>query len=55
MTLEAWVRPTALGSQWRAVAVKEQSADLVYGLFALLAITSGAYASNCSSATPLIE
>jgi hypothetical protein len=34
MTLEAWVRPTALGSQWRAVAVKEQSSDLVYGLFA---------------------
>ena len=34
MTLEAWVRPTALGSQWRAVAVKEQSTDLAYGLFA---------------------
>jgi hypothetical protein len=34
MTLEAWVRPTALGSSWRTVAMKEQSADLVYGLYA---------------------
>jgi hypothetical protein len=33
MTLEAWVRPTALGS-WRTVAMKEQSTDLVYGLYA---------------------
>ena len=34
MTLEAWVRPTALGTAWRTVAIKEQSTDLVYGLYA---------------------
>jgi hypothetical protein len=34
MTLEAWVRPTSLGSSWRTVALKEQSTGLVYGLYA---------------------
>jgi hypothetical protein len=33
MTLEAWVRPSSL-SGWRAVMMKEQSGDLVYGLYA---------------------
>jgi fibronectin type 3 domain-containing protein len=34
MTLEAWVRPVALGGIWRTVLIKEQPADLVYGLYA---------------------
>ena len=33
MTLEAWVRPTALGS-WRTVVFKERPGGVVYGLFA---------------------
>ncbi len=32
MTLEAWVRPTA-STSWRTVVTKEQSNNLVYGLF----------------------
>jgi hypothetical protein len=34
MTLEAWVRPTALGGSWRTVLFKEQSAGMVYSLYA---------------------
>jgi hypothetical protein len=34
MTLEAWVKPTALGSMWRTVAVKEQPSHLAYALYA---------------------
>jgi hypothetical protein len=34
MTLEAWVKPTALGSTWRTVVIKEQASDLVYALYA---------------------
>jgi hypothetical protein len=34
MTLEAWVYPTALGSSWRTVLLKEQPGNLVYGLYA---------------------
>jgi hypothetical protein len=33
MTLEAWVRPSALTS-WRTILMKEQTAGLVYGLYA---------------------
>ena len=33
MTLEAWVRPTAL-TGWRTVIIKEQAADLAYALYA---------------------
>ena len=33
MTLEAWVRPSALGS-WRTVIFKERPGGVVYGLFA---------------------
>ena len=33
MTLEAWVRPSAL-SGWRTVVMKEQAGGLVYGLYA---------------------
>jgi hypothetical protein len=34
MTLEAWVRPTSLGSIWRTVLLKEQPGDVVYALYA---------------------
>ena len=34
MTIEAWVRPTVLGSAWRTVLLKEQPGDLVYALYA---------------------
>jgi hypothetical protein len=33
MTMEAWVQPTTL-SGWRTILMKEQSAGLVYGLYA---------------------
>ncbi len=33
-TLEAWVFPTALGSAWRTVLIKEQPGQLVYALYA---------------------
>jgi hypothetical protein len=34
VTMEAWVRPTAIGSAWRAVMLKEQAGDLIYALYA---------------------
>jgi glucose/arabinose dehydrogenase len=34
MTLEAWVRPAALGTTWRTVVLKEQPNQLVYALYA---------------------
>jgi chitodextrinase len=34
MTLEAWVRPTALGLSWRTVAFKEKPGGMVYSLYA---------------------
>jgi hypothetical protein len=34
MTLEAWVKPTATGSAWRTVVLKEQNAQLTYALYA---------------------
>jgi hypothetical protein len=34
MTLEAWVRPSALGSLWRTVMLKEQPGNLIYALYA---------------------
>jgi Domain of unknown function (DUF4082)/Concanavalin A-like lectin/glucanases superfamily/Fibronectin type III domain/Viral BACON domain/Bacterial Ig domain len=34
MTLEAWVQPTALGSLWRTVILKEQPSSLIYALYA---------------------
>jgi hypothetical protein len=34
MTIEAWVRPTELGSMWRTVVIKEQPRQLVYALYA---------------------
>jgi len=34
MTLEAWVKPTALGTTWRTVLMKERSANMSYDLYA---------------------
>lgn len=34
MTLEAWVKPAALGTSWRTAVVKEASGTLAYGLYA---------------------
>jgi predicted GIY-YIG superfamily endonuclease len=34
MTLEAWVKPSALGSMWRTVVIKEQRNQLAYALYA---------------------
>jgi Concanavalin A-like lectin/glucanases superfamily/Bacterial Ig domain len=34
MTLEAWVYPTALGSNWRTAVLKERTGNLVYALYA---------------------
>jgi PKD repeat protein len=34
MTLEAWVKPTALNGAWRTVAFKEQTAGMTYALYA---------------------
>jgi hypothetical protein len=34
MTLEAWVQPTALGTLWRTVILKEQPGNLIYALYA---------------------
>jgi hypothetical protein len=34
MTLEAWVRPAALGTRWRDVVLKEDAWHLDYGLYA---------------------
>jgi hypothetical protein len=34
LTLEAWVNPAALGTTWRTVLFKEQSAGMVYSLYA---------------------
>ena len=33
VTVEAWVRPTALGGMWRTVVFKERPGGLVYGLY----------------------
>jgi hypothetical protein len=34
MTMEAWVRPTAVGTAWRTVMLKEQPGNLIYALYA---------------------
>jgi len=34
MTLEAWVKPAALGSSWRTVVLKQQSGAVDYALYA---------------------
>jgi concanavalin A-like lectin/glucanase superfamily protein len=34
MTLEAWIKPTAIGRMWRTVAIKEQKSHLAYALYA---------------------
>ena len=60
-TLEAWVNPTALGSAWRTVLLKEQPGQLVYALYANNDIsrpsghifTTGDLFSNGTAALPL--
>jgi hypothetical protein len=34
MTIEAWIRPTAVGTAWRTVLLKEQPSSLIYALYA---------------------
>src|SRR5436305_7653603 len=34
MTLEAWVNPTALGTNWRSVILKERPGGLSYAMYA---------------------
>ena len=34
MTLEAWIYPTATPTNWSTALLKEQTSDLVYGLYA---------------------
>jgi hypothetical protein len=34
VTMEAWVRPTAIGTRWRCVLLKEQTGSLIYALYA---------------------
>jgi hypothetical protein len=34
MTVEAWVFPTALGTAWRTVLMKEKTGGMVYSLYA---------------------
>ena len=33
MTLEAWVKPSALGTAWRTVVFKERTGSVVYSLY----------------------
>ena len=33
MTLEAWLRPTALGGKWRSAVMKERPSSMSYGLY----------------------
>src|SRR5688572_10053278 len=33
MTLEAWVRPSSLGSSWRTAVLKERAGGLAYALY----------------------
>ena len=34
VTIEAWVKPEALGTSWRTIALKEHTGDLAYALYA---------------------
>jgi chitodextrinase len=34
MTIDAWVRPSSLGTSWRDIAIKQQPGELTYGLYA---------------------
>ena len=54
MTLEAWVKPRALGSRARAIAVRQSGATMAYGLYANSSSrrpTGVAHASATRSAT----
>ena len=49
MTLEAWLKPSQLGSTWRTAILKEKPGDLVYALYANT--SSGRPARPTSAAT----
>jgi hypothetical protein len=53
MTLEAWVKPTALGS-WRSVIFKENTGSLAYALFASTTaqVPTGTVFSNAEYSAP---
>jgi hypothetical protein len=61
MTIEAWVRPTAVGTAWRTVLLKEQPGNLVYALYAgdgagrpaTYVFTTADRGANATTATPL--
>jgi concanavalin A-like lectin/glucanase superfamily protein/BACON domain-containing protein len=61
MTLEAWIQPTAVGSAWRTVLMKEQPGNLVYSLYAgnggggpaTHVFTTGDIGINGTAATPI--
>jgi hypothetical protein len=61
MTLEAWVRPTSLGSVWRPVIVKQRGDSFSYDLYAHddagrpagYARTSADYGARGTSALPI--
>ena len=63
LTLEAWIRPTALGNAWRTVLLKEQSNNYVYGLYgstgtgrpSLNAITGGADRDLRGTSSPALS
>ena len=49
MTLEAWVRPSALGSGWRTVMLKERPGQVSYALYA--ATETGAPSAQITATT----
>jgi hypothetical protein len=61
MTIEAWVRPTAVAGDWRTVLLKEQPGNLIYALYAgdnagraaTHVFTTNDRGTNATSATPL--
>jgi fibronectin type 3 domain-containing protein len=63
MTLEAWIRPTALGNSWRTVLLKEQTGNYTYALYAstgtgrpsVNAITGGADRDLRATSSPALN
>jgi fibronectin type 3 domain-containing protein len=63
MTLEAWIRPTALGNTWRTVLFKEQAGNYIYSLYAstgtgrpsVNAITGGADRDLRGTSSPALN
>jgi hypothetical protein len=61
MTIEAWMRPTAVGTDWLTVLLKEQPGNLIYALYAgdgngrpaTHVFTTADRGTNSTTATPL--